>query len=693
MATPTPKTGFPDLPIDPARADSDNQDLLGLDPHAAALASFIKKCSTPMTIGIQGDWGSGKTSLMNLIRAKLAVKPDAKPDPNNPRILSIWFNTWQYAQFGKDEQLASSMLVTLMQKIKLEGRPSKRVLHNVMRFVRGVVQAAGSQSGLDGRAMVNALEGKLDLDDAGLFELMKSDFADVVSDVRTVGLETSGFDRIVIFVDDLDRLAPAKAVELLEAVKNLIDVEGCVFVLAIDYDVVIRGLRARKSYGTDLAREDEGKSFFDKIIQVPYQMPVERYQTQNFLTEHYQRVYGGLSRRASKFVGERAQDLIRLSVGNNPRSLKRALNIHSLFSHLIITDGEVKEEDRIITLVLAFIQVAMPDLYSVLSKQARPFHTLVALRSAAVHELLGHEDESQQFERVAELLVTEIRKLLGSTDDDDSEIDQLQAELRTLVGDLRRHVGVADVGRQRRIRALAEIVLDAVDLDDNEIYDEKELDVLDKALRVTRSTSVNVQETAEDEGPAVRRHVGFKELSESLVVFAKRPALVFYDPSAEERDDNIKRMPDYDTDIARFNVIVDGSPVRLKDETLRVLERLAEKGARELSGREARGTIQATDYWMVEGDDEERTITALREEWKTMGSGEIDTRTLAGRNAYDARVLAFLRARPKEYVPARDVEGNVGGTIQQVRTSLNRLIEQGLVTWEGRARGTRYKIK
>lgn len=54
-------------------------------------------------------------------------------------------------------------------------------------------------------------------------------------------------DRVVIFVDDLDRLVPAKAVELLEVLKLFLDCKQCVFVLAIDYEVVIRG--AIEKYG------------------------------------------------------------------------------------------------------------------------------------------------------------------------------------------------------------------------------------------------------------------------------------------------------------------------------------------------------------------------------------------------------------------------------------------------------------
>ncbi len=73
--------------------------------------------------------------------------------------------------------------------------------------------------------------------------------------------------RVVVFVDDLDRLQPQKAVEVLETMKIFLDCERCVFVLAVDYDVVARGVKAK--YGDTLS-DEKGKSFFDKIIQLPF---------------------------------------------------------------------------------------------------------------------------------------------------------------------------------------------------------------------------------------------------------------------------------------------------------------------------------------------------------------------------------------------------------------------------------------
>ena len=67
-------------------------------------------------------------------------------------------------------------------------------------------------------------------------------------------------ERLVIFIDDLDRLEAGTAVELLEGIKNLLDCEKCVFVLAVDSSVIYQGIRSK--YGEDFGKpEDQRKSW------------------------------------------------------------------------------------------------------------------------------------------------------------------------------------------------------------------------------------------------------------------------------------------------------------------------------------------------------------------------------------------------------------------------------------------------
>ena len=225
--------GFSDTPLRPG-----DKNEFKTEAYIDSLTKFILTCSTPMTIAIQGDWGTGKTSMMNLMIGVL-----------NPTCKCIYFNTWQYAQFNLDDKLAALMLNHLA-----------KALGKTYSF--NDIKTKGRDLNL------------LDFDAIEELVNIKEKFQEAINENA---LESSA-KRVVIFVDDLDRLNPQKAVELLEVMKLFLDCEKCVFVLAIDYDVVIQGIQIK--YG-NMLNEDRGKYFFDKIIQLPFKMPVIGYNIEN----------------------------------------------------------------------------------------------------------------------------------------------------------------------------------------------------------------------------------------------------------------------------------------------------------------------------------------------------------------------------------------------------------------------------
>ena len=89
-----------DRPVETREYDS-----LRLRAYAKALGKFIETCETPLTIGIQGDWGIGKTSLLNLIKERLAPRQGL-----SKKFPIIYFNTWQYSQFNQEEYLGIAIL-------------------------------------------------------------------------------------------------------------------------------------------------------------------------------------------------------------------------------------------------------------------------------------------------------------------------------------------------------------------------------------------------------------------------------------------------------------------------------------------------------------------------------------------------------------------------------------------------------
>lgn len=86
-----------------------SEDQLKINKYADALVQFILNSDTPITIGLQGEWGTGKTSMMNLLRESLADK----------NVATSWVNTWEYSMFrGVKETTPAVMngLLTTLQE-------------------------------------------------------------------------------------------------------------------------------------------------------------------------------------------------------------------------------------------------------------------------------------------------------------------------------------------------------------------------------------------------------------------------------------------------------------------------------------------------------------------------------------------------------------------------------------------------
>ncbi|MGJ9528889.1 KAP family P-loop NTPase fold protein [Actinotignum sp. GS-2025a] len=177
-----------------------------------------------------------------------------------------------------------------------------------------------------------------------------SDLTRSISDLRTAlqelvdSIVTAGehgeplAKRLFVFIDDLDRLEPARAVEVMEALKVFLNIKGCVFVLAIDFSVVASGVKAK--YGNDF-QESKARAFFDKIIQIPFNLPVGSYSIEGLLGEGLKAIGIEIDREGPEFEGFR--NLVLFSVGTNPRSIKRLINTFGLLK--TIQDVSVKTEN------------------------------------------------------------------------------------------------------------------------------------------------------------------------------------------------------------------------------------------------------------------------------------------------------------------------------------------------------------
>jgi len=285
--------GITDLP-----RDENTEDLLNLDSYAEGLLQFVANCTTPMSVALQGDWGSGKSSLLNYLQHHL----------DSQGIKTIFFNTWQYSQMAQGDRLAPIFINAVLDSMDLGSKSQikKAVGVAALNLGRVAIRAVGGDANA-----VDALTNRAH--DIQQIKTLRDDFERAIQD--SIKLHGSG-DRIVILVDDLDRLNPNVAVELLEIIKLFMDVKQCVFVLAIDYEVVVQGVKGK--FGESISM-DKCRSFFDKIVQLPFHMPVETYKVDQMIEAY-------LGDRFEKQHIDKISRFAELTVGANPRAIKRVTN-------------------------------------------------------------------------------------------------------------------------------------------------------------------------------------------------------------------------------------------------------------------------------------------------------------------------------------------------------------------------------
>lgn len=202
---------------------------------------------------------------------------------------------------------------------------------------------------------------------------LKEEIRKLIDEILTEEHKRKNKKGFLFFIDDLDRIDPPVAVKILELLKNIFDLKNCVFVLAIDYDVVIKGLKPK--FGEMTAQnEREFRSFFDKIIQLPFAMPVSSYRIDKFLVDALTGIEFLTAGEAkdTKLTTE-LSELAQWSVDSNPRSLKRLTNTLSLIQ-LIAEATQGKDDDgekdfpgsKSINFALVCMQICYPAVYNAL---------------------------------------------------------------------------------------------------------------------------------------------------------------------------------------------------------------------------------------------------------------------------------------------------------------------------------------
>lgn len=246
-----------DEPIGSAADDSYNR-----SGYVRNLALGLSRFPGPgsLVVGIQGPWGSGKTSLKNMLVEQLdsTSSNQGKAKKQEGKVIVVEFEPWVYSGSGR--------LVTLLFNqisLTLSGKLGT-ARHTTAKFLKRVANDAAPISGLApdqvqtiAKAFGNlgeALEpGNQDIE--RLSERRK-DLKEKLEESAT---------RIIVFIDDLDRLMDDEVTDVMRAVKAVGDLPYMTYVLLYDRDSLTKSL--------DKSCHDKGDEYLEKIVQVPIGLP------------------------------------------------------------------------------------------------------------------------------------------------------------------------------------------------------------------------------------------------------------------------------------------------------------------------------------------------------------------------------------------------------------------------------------
>ena len=281
-------------------------DYLHFSVVSQAVADMIVESGkSPISIGVSGSWGSGKSSMVKMIGQDLKNR-----DEKDENYIFLEFNAWLYQGYDDARvallQSISKKLSSEMKKRKIpEGdgawdklkkftkrinwfQVSKLALPLIAGFIPGV-NAVGAIGGLvsaisnsignpeEASANSEAVSSAFEKFAPEVKELLKDEAAkpatEQIEELRKEFQELLKKlnVKLVVLVDDLDRCLPETAVSTLEAMRLLLFVDRTAFIIAADEQMIRNGVRAH--FGDVELSEGLITSYFDKLIQVPITVP------------------------------------------------------------------------------------------------------------------------------------------------------------------------------------------------------------------------------------------------------------------------------------------------------------------------------------------------------------------------------------------------------------------------------------
>lgn len=338
-----------------------------IDPLISVLTDPEQE--TPFTFGIFGSWGSGKSSLLRMLEERLQKD-------HADEFVCVAFNPWVHR--GE-----ANMLIPLLHTLRdaLDRDPKTRFIESGKKIFDVLL-----------RLGADVLLKKFTTDAVSLekIEVLEKKYIErkqlVESEMRNLhktlqGLleeihNQEGKPRLVLLIDDLDRCEPDQIISLLDSVKLFLDLQHVFVILAVDREVVHRGIQVRYSKFSFAAGREEtvGYEYLEKMVQLPIELfPLSPIQV-NALAES---VFPDAEHAATR-------ELIKKVALPNPRKIKRLMNIFAVVRALKNAEPSLSDLDEETVLRLIALQVQYPELYWEVARLPVALEALAKVYSGAL---------------------------------------------------------------------------------------------------------------------------------------------------------------------------------------------------------------------------------------------------------------------------------------------------------------------
>ena len=231
-----------------------DEDQLGRTGFAAAIAKAICgwRGQESLVIGLHGQWGSGKSSVKNMVR-ETVEEESGKP------VRVVEFNPWQFA----NREHLTQAFFNQVEIGLARGHPSK-FMGRARRAVRWRQYAAHLRSGKDSVQGLVAAFPPLAIALAVIAMLLRQkSLEEARAEIAQVLKDLS--QPLLVIIDDVDRLAPTETAEMLQLIKANADFPNLVYLVLFDRETVEKNIRQ--------ALQTSGREYLEKVVQAPFDIP------------------------------------------------------------------------------------------------------------------------------------------------------------------------------------------------------------------------------------------------------------------------------------------------------------------------------------------------------------------------------------------------------------------------------------